>query len=118
MWNIETTDVFDKWFEALDDVDKENVLASLLLLQQKGPQLPRPYADTVKASKFMNMKELRTQSKGNPIRSFYAFDPQRTGILLCAGEKTGKEKRFYEKMIAVADHELEKHLTQLNLRGE
>ncbi|MCB5161269.1 type II toxin-antitoxin system RelE/ParE family toxin [Marinomonas algarum] len=115
---METTDVFDEWFEALDDTDKENVLASLLLLQHKGPQLPRPYADTVKASKFVNMKELRTQNKGNPIRSFYAFDPERTGIVLCAGEKTGKEKRFYVRMISVADNELEKHLTKLSNRGE
>lgn len=37
MWSIETTDVFDEWFEALDDIDKENVLATLLLLQKKGP---------------------------------------------------------------------------------
>ena len=118
MWSIETTDVFDEWFEALDDIDKENVLATLLLLQQKGPQLSRPYTDAVHGSKFSNMKELRTQSKGNPIRSFYAFNPSRTGILLCAGEKTGKDKRFYEQMIPVADKEFEKHLLDLKNRGE
>lgn len=118
MWSIETTDVFDEWFEALDDIDKENVLATLLLLQQKGSQLSRPYADAVNGSKFANMKELRTQSKGNPIRSFYAFNPSRIGILLCAGEKTGKDKRFYEQMISVADKEFEKHLLDLKSRGE
>lgn len=59
------------------------------------------------------MKELRVQSKGNPIRAFFAFDPLRTGILLCADEKTGKEKRFYEEMILVADREFTAHLEKI-----
>lgn len=26
MWTIETTDTFDEWFDALDDIDRANVL--------------------------------------------------------------------------------------------
>ncbi|WP_413771523.1 type II toxin-antitoxin system RelE/ParE family toxin [Marinobacter sp. ES-1] len=59
------------------------------------------------------MKELRVQSKGRPIRAFFAFDPARTGIILCAGEKTGKDKRFYDEMIPLADREFTAHLEML-----
>ncbi len=116
MWEITTTDTFDDWFDALDDTDRTNVLSALLVLREKGPMLSRPYADTVKGSEHSNMKELRVQSKGNPIRAFFAFDPKRAGILLCAGEKTGNEKRFYEEMIPVADREFTAHLEKLSER--
>ncbi|MBL4656970.1 MAG: type II toxin-antitoxin system RelE/ParE family toxin [Flavobacteriales bacterium] len=110
MWVIETTDTFDEWFDSLDDTDRTNVLASLLVLREKGPMLSRPYADAVNGSRHSNMKELRVQSKGNPIRAFFAFDPKRKGILLCAGDKTGDEKRFYKVMIPIADREFTTHL--------
>jgi len=113
MWTIETTDTFDVWFDALDDTDRENVLASLMVLKERGPMLARPYADTVKGSRHSNMKELRVQSKGDPIRAFFAFDPIRKGIVLCAGNKAGDEKRFYEVMIPIADREFTAHLKKL-----
>lgn len=113
MWQIQTTDVFDAWFDLLGDIDRANVLAGMLVLSAKGPTLARPYADAVKGSVHSNMKELRVQSKGNPIRVFFAFDPCRVGILLCAGEKTGKDKRFYSNMIPVADKEFSAHLERL-----
>jgi hypothetical protein len=113
MWEIETTDVFDEWFDTLDDTDRASVLASLIVLEEQGPMLSRPYADTVKGSQHSNMKELRVQSKGDPIRAFFAFDPARKCILLCAGNKTGNEKRFYKTMIPIADREFSKHLKKL-----
>jgi hypothetical protein len=113
MWAIETTDRFDVWFDTLDDADRENLLASLMVLKERGPMLSRPYADTVKGSRHSNMKELRVQSKGDPIRAFFAFDPNRKGIVLCAGNKTGDEKRFYEIMIPIADREFTAHLEKL-----
>lgn len=113
MWVINTTDTFDEWFNALDDTDRANVLASLIVLQERGPMLSRPYVDTVNGSCHSNMKELRVQSKGDPIRVFFAFDPTRSGILLCAGNKTGNEKRFYDVMIPIADREFTEHLENL-----
>ena len=110
MWTIETTDTFDIWFDALDDIDKENVLASILL-QHQGPMLSRPYADTVYGSAYRNMKELHIQSKGKAIRSFYAFDSKRHGILLCAGHKLN-QKKFYDGLILIADNEFDRHLTK------
>lgn len=57
------------------------------------------------------MKALRIQHAGNPIRAFFAFDPTRHGIVLCAGDKTGvNERRFYKEMIKLADSEYSKHL--------
>ena len=105
MWDIQTTDRFDRWYDALDDADRVNVLAAMLVLQQKGPLLSRPYADTVKSSIHANMKELRIQSKGKPIRVFFAFGPDRAAILLCGGKKSGSDKRFYDGMISTADKE-------------
>lgn len=112
-WLVKTTDTFDTWFDTLDDTDRKNVLAAMLVLQQKGPLLPRPYADTVKGSIYSNMKELRVQSKGNPIRAFFAFDPQRSAILLCAGDKSRNEKLFYKQMIPLADKEFTAYLEML-----
>ncbi len=112
MWNIETRPIFDDWFLDLERSDQINVRASLGLLQEKGAQLVRPHADTLKGSKHSNMKELRVQSNGKPIRVFFAFDPERVGIVLCGGDKTG-DKRFYKTMIPVADGEYDKHLEEL-----
>lgn len=114
MWVIKTTETFDEWLVALEDVDRANVLASLIVLRARGPGLPRPYADTVYGSRHRNMKELRIQSKGHPIRAFFAFDPKREGILLCAGNKVGNEKRFYDVMIPLDDAEFTRYLNELN----
>ena len=48
------------------------------------------------------MRELRSQCEGRPLRTFYAFDPRRTVILLIGGEKTG-DNRFYDEMVPVVD---------------
>jgi hypothetical protein len=112
MWPIEQTKTFEEWYFSLDETDRENVLAALLMLKERGPMLPRPHADTVNGSQYRNMKELRIQSQGRPLRAFFAFDPRRTGIVLCAGDKTGN-KRFYDDLIPVADREYAAHLESL-----
>lgn len=84
-WQVETTDVFDEWLSAQDVDTQEKILASLLLLAEYGATLGRPHSDTIKSSKFANMKELRIQVKGDPYRAFYAFDPVRCAIVLCCG---------------------------------
>lgn len=116
MWTIKTTDTFDRWFASLSDTDRVSMLAALLVLREKGPGLSRPYADTVRGSRYSNMKELRIQSKGDPLRAFFAFDPNRTGIVLCAGNKIGNERRFYDEMLLVADREFTYWLNKLKER--
>ncbi|USD65613.1 type II toxin-antitoxin system RelE/ParE family toxin [Vibrio sp. SCSIO 43136] len=112
MWNIETRARFDDWYWSLTDPDRISIQASLLVLAEKGAQLGRPHADSLHGSKHSNMKELRVQSQGRPIRIFFAFDPERTGIVLCGGDKSG-DKRFYRTMIPIADAEYDKHLEEL-----
>jgi hypothetical protein len=113
MWEVIATDKFTDWFAQLSKTDRARVLAGMYLLKEKGPHLSRPYADTVEGSKYVNMKELRVQSKGDPLRAFFVFDPKRKGVLLCAGNKVGDEKRFYKRMIPIADKEYNAYLVAL-----
>lgn len=106
MWDVNTTNRFDEWFKTQTEELKEDMLIAMVILSEYGPQSGRPFADTVDDSDFPNMKELRVQHQGKPIRAFFAFDPSRRGIVSCAGDKTGvKEKKFYKDMIKLADAE-------------
>ncbi|MBF0245271.1 MAG: type II toxin-antitoxin system RelE/ParE family toxin [Planctomycetes bacterium] len=116
MWEIEYTDAFDLWWETLSEDDQDSIVTSVELLRQLGPSLPRPYADTLKGSRHSNMKELRSQSKGRPLRTFFAFDPRRSAVLLIGGDKTGDD-RFYKKMIPIADDLFDNHLDTLKKEG-
>ena len=51
MWDTNSSDEYDAWFLSLDEESKEAVLQSVLLLQQYGQNLPRPYADVLHGSK-------------------------------------------------------------------
>lgn len=114
MWEVVTTDVFDKWLVSQTEPLTEDVLAIAGILEEMGPHLGRPFVDTVNGSIFPNMKELRVQHAGAPVRIFFAFDPVRRAILLCAGNKKGiNEKRFYHDMIRLADSEFANHLAKL-----
>ena len=62
------------------------------------------------------MRELRTQVGGRPLRTFYAFDPIRTAILLIGGDNTGDD-RFYDRFIRIADDLFARHLGELKRKG-
>jgi hypothetical protein len=111
-WVVEDTDQFEEWYFALVPSDQNAVDAHVEILKLRGPGLGRPYVDHVKRSRHQNMKELRVQSGGKPIRIFFAFDPRRTGMLLIGGDKTGDE-RFYERMIRLADDLYAEHLREI-----
>ena len=108
LWTISQTEEFELWFTSLDDDAKEDIYAANLVLSEIGPSLGRPRVDSVYGSSHPNMKELRVQSKGRPIRIFFAFDPNRDPILLCGGDKTG-DKRFYKIMLKKADQLMDQH---------
>jgi hypothetical protein len=110
-WDVETTELFDSWLAEQDENAQDKILASLLVLSELGPNLGRPHVDTIKESKYPNMKEIRVQVKGHPIRGFFTFDPERKAIVLCAGDKKGlNEKAFYKEMIKIADEQYEQYL--------
>ncbi len=115
-WNVEYTDEFSEWWKSLSEGEQESMRSSVQKLSQEGPQLGRPYADRIKGSRHSNMKELRTQSGGNPLRTFFALDPRRSAILLIGGDKTG-DKRFYDRMIPIADDLYDEHLRELKEEG-
>ena len=48
------------------------------------------------------LRELRTQARGDPLRTLYAFDPARQAVLLIGGDKIGDD-RFYDRMIPIAE---------------
>jgi len=116
MWDVEYTDEFGAWWESLTSDEQASLDAGVRLLEKFGPNMPRPYVDTVKGSRHSNMKELRIQSKGHPLRTFFAFDPRRCAILLIGGDKTGDD-RFYEHMIPLADRLYDEHLCDLRKQG-
>ncbi len=116
MWEVEYTIEFEHWWNSLDAYEQRSVAASVELLRQVGPQLGRPHADTVKGSKHSNMKELRTQHQGHPLRTLFAFDPRRCAILLIGGDKTGDDQ-FYGQMIPLADRLYDEHLETLKREG-
>ena len=58
------------------------------------------------------MRELRSQCEGRPLRTFYAFDPRRTAILLIGGDKTGDD-RFYDVMVPIADRIYDNYLNEI-----
>lgn len=71
------------------------------LLEERGVTLPHPHSSSIKGASFA-LRELRTQVKGDPLRTLYAFDPARQAVLPIGGDKTGDD-RFYERMIPIAE---------------
>ena len=113
MTDVEITEAFKDWWDTLSETQQDDVTAIIELLEERGAHLPFPYSSGVEGSSFSHMRELRIQSKGDPIRVFYAFDPRRVAILLIGGIKTGKEKRFYSKYVRRADRIYQAHLDEL-----
>ncbi len=66
-WEVEYTDEFEVWWESLDEGEQESIAVSVGLLELMGPNVPRPHSDTIKGSRFSNMKELRTQMRESLI---------------------------------------------------
>jgi hypothetical protein len=113
MWEINGTEVFDLWFDGLTEPEREDVIAVIDLLRERGPQLRMPYSSGVESSRHNHMRELRIQHAGRPYRILYAFDPRRSAILLCGGDKTGDD-RWYEVSVPLADRLYDEHLQELH----
>ncbi len=113
-WIIRLDDEFEKEFDAMSPTVKDALLAVARLLADYGPQLGRPHVDTLKGSKFANMKELRFSVDEGAWRVAFAFDPARHAMLLVAGDKSGRNQtRFYRRLIALADKRFAAHLARL-----
>jgi hypothetical protein len=103
-WEIETTEEYDTWFLKQAEKGQEAIRVKVELLAEYGPQLPRPHADILKASKLSNLKELRAQTENHVLRVAFILDEERKAVLLIGGDKKGKnEKRFYRNLIKQAE---------------
>ena len=115
-WDVEYTNEFGEWWAELAEPAQDDVAAVVELLMECGPTLPFPYTSGVRGSRHEHMRELRVQSRGRPIRVFYAFDPRRSVILLIGGDKTG-DSRFYKRYVPMADKLYDDHLDELRKEG-
>ena len=116
-WAIDFHPAFKAEFDDLSPRVQDALLAVLVALRQRGPTVGRPDVDTLKGSAFANMKEIRFRADRGVWRVAFAFDPQRRGILLVAGDKAGiSEPKFYKRLIIKADARFKEHLRHLNLK--
>lgn len=111
-WPVEYTDEFEEWWNDLTEAEQEKITAKVVLLQERGPILPRPHSDVIVTSRHSNMKELRASTATAELRVLYAFDPRRTAILLIGGDKLGNPS-WYEQFVPIADDIFDRHLTQM-----
>ena len=116
-WQVKEHKEYKQWFEAQQEGLQDEILAIVGVLARVGPSLSRPLADTLKASRYPNMKELRVQYQGQPWRILFAFDPTRKAILLLGGSKTGSA-RWYKENIPIADQRFTEHLEALRQQKE
>ena len=114
--NIEYTDEFGQWYSVLEEIQQNDIASVVGLLEDRGTNLGFPFSSKINGSKHSKMRELRIQSQGHPLRVFYCFDPKRDAILLIGGDKTG-DKRFYQKMIPIADRLYDLYLLEIKREG-
>jgi hypothetical protein len=113
-WEVRLHDAFEAEIAAFERDVQTELLAIARLLSEYGPQLGRPYVDTLNGSKHANMKEMRFSAADGEWRAAFAFDPERNAIVLVAGDKSdGSQKRFYKQLVAKADSRFSAHLEGL-----
>ena len=115
-WEVEYTDEFETWWDALTEAEQIDVAAAVGLLEAQGPTLGYPHSSAEHGSRHGHMRELRIQHQGRPYRVLYAFDPRRVALLLFGGDKTGDD-RWYERFVPVADRLYDDHLEMLRQEG-
>jgi hypothetical protein len=112
MWDIDVCEELESELESLSKEVIRKFFSYINLLETEGPSLSRPYSDTLKGAKYTNLKELRFDADGGVWRFAYAFDPERKGIILIGGDKSGvNQKKFYKKLIKQAEERYEKYLS-------
>ena len=114
-WIVDIHPQFAREYLKLSTEVQMELFAKVKLLEEFGPELKRPHADTLDGSKHSNMKELRFNAGNGVWRVAFAFDPRREAILLVAGNKSGvNESRFYKSLIKNADRRYDQHLASID----
>ena len=106
-WAVKVTEEYAAWFTALikeDLASATQVAQAVAALREEGPALGRPLVDRLKSSTIHHLKELRPGSRGrSEIRIIFAFDPDRSAMLLLGGDKAGNWQRWYRDNIPIAE---------------
>jgi phage-related protein len=89
------SEVFD-FVEKLNNKNQAKVLSWLSILEEKGPLLPRPYADLLKDG----IHELRVKLSGDQIRILYFFCFE--DFIILTNVFTKKTQKVPEKQIKIA----------------
>jgi len=110
MWLIDYTQEYEDWFSHQEEENKIAINAKVVLLSEFGPQLGRPYVDTIHGSKYNNLKELRIKFKNAVFRILFCFNKSRNCWLIIGGNKKGKKDDvFYKKLIKQAEDLIDKY---------
>ncbi len=118
-WEVEFHPAFEAEVLTFARDVRVALIAVARLLSDYGPQLGRPHADTLKGSRYANMKELRFEGDNGEWRAAFAFDPKRRAVVLVAGDKSGgSQKRFYKTLIEKADSRFSEHLEHVKSAGK
>jgi hypothetical protein len=118
-WDVEFHTDFIEEYEGLPEEVQDELLAMMKALEVFGPQMGRPRVDTLKGSRFANMKEFRFEAADGVWRFAFAFDPKRHAIIFCGGDKSDmSEKRFYRKLIDKADARFDLHCAKVKMENE
>jgi len=113
-WEIEGTEEFQAWFSALTSAERISVAAKIDLLEEEGPSLGRPHADTLKGSRLTNLKELIIQHAGNPYRVIIRFRsaPNRGSFA-----RRKADRKWYKTTIPEAEKIYERYLEEIKDEG-
>jgi hypothetical protein len=121
-WHLEMTGEVREWLHQLRKDDRFTarlVGQAIQALVEEGPDLGRPLVDRIKGSSLHHLKELRPGSTGSTeIRVLFAFDPERSAVLLVAGDKAGQWSEWYRRAIPVAEERYTKWLDHLVRRRQ
>ena len=104
VWHVVSHSEVAMWTRELDEVSRARVHLLVSMLEMHGPRLGRPLVDSIHGSQMANLKELRTGS----LRILFAFDPERTGVLLVGGDKRKKWQEWYRMAIPLAETRFER----------
>ena len=116
-WVVNFDNDFAREFAELDREVKIELRALVMILSMQGPTLGRPWADTLKGSRFANMKELLFHAAHGVWRVAFALEHARIAVLLVGGDKSGgSERRFYTRLIRIADERYETHLKAIETK--
>jgi len=119
-WRLEMAGEVREWLLHLRKDDRETarlVGSAIQALVEEGPNLGRPLVDKIKGGTLHHLKKLRPGSTGSSeVRILFAFDPERSAVLLVAGDKSGHWNQWYRQSIPMAEARYDEWLAHIAQR--